>query len=236
MSPDSQHYIPCLEVIKDSNIFKNLEIKEQHAILMHMTRVKWDKGVFKNSTECSSSMHFIISGRLKVYQINQKTGREHTIFIVSKGDVFDIMSLMDTEVHNVYWETLDALELLVIPNVEMVQLIEDCLKLQRSILRYLGTRMRMLEKASDDICLHNTLTRLSNLLLKHINGESHKLEIINNLPNDEIANLIGTTRAVVNRHMQELKKAGAITVKRKQIDIENLQTLIAMAENTYLAP
>ena len=71
---------------------------------------------------------------------------------------------------------------------------------------------------------------MSNLLLRYSNNQSHQLEVINNLPNNEIANLIGTTRAVVNRNIQELKKAGAISVKRKQIDIENIDILMAMAK------
>jgi CRP/FNR family transcriptional regulator len=56
------------------------------------------------------------------------------------------------------------------------------------------------------------------------------LETINNLPNNEIANLIGTTRAVVNRNIQELKKAGAISVKRKQIIVENVEILKAISQ------
>jgi CRP/FNR family transcriptional regulator len=59
------------------------------------------------------------------------------------------------------------------------------------------------------------------------------LELINDLPNDEIASMIGTTRAVVNRHIQELKKAGAITTKRSHIDIKDLQALIAIAEEKH---
>jgi len=106
--------------------------------------------------------------------------------------------------------------------------------LNLSIFKYLAQRMRMLENAVTDVCFHNTLTRLSNLLLSNINKDSKKLEIINNLPNEEIAKLIGTTRTVVNRHIQELKKAGVISVKRKQIDIENLQLLISIAERKYV--
>ncbi|MCK5442947.1 MAG: winged helix-turn-helix domain-containing protein [Maribacter sp.] len=59
------------------------------------------------------------------------------------------------------------------------------------------------------------------------------IEVNNNLPNEEIARLIGSTRAVVNRHIQELKKCGAITVKRNFIDVQNVKTLIAIAEDKY---
>lgn len=231
MSPDNKHYLRCLETLKDSVIFKNLEKRDIQSVLNYMTRIKWEKGVFKNSTEFNSSLHFIISGRIKGYQINPNTGREHTMFILTKHDVFDILNLMDTETHVLYWETLDDLEILTISIAEMRRMLAENPKLNFSTLKYLGSRVRILEDASNDICLHNTLSRLSSLLLKYFNQQSHKLETINNLPNSEIANLIGTTRAVVNRHIQELKKAGAISVKRKEIDIENVETLIAFAHD-----
>lgn len=229
MSPENKHYLRCAEALKDSPLFKNLESKEIHAILDRMARVKWKKGLLKTSAEYNSFLHFIVSGRIKGYQINGFTGREHTVFILAKGDAFDILNLLDTETHTLYWETLDDLELLTIPVDEIRQMDEESPKLNRTILSYLGARMRFLEDASNDICLHNTLSRLSALLLKHFNEQSQKLEVINNLPNHEIANLIGTTRAVVNRNIQELKVAGAISVRRKQIDVENIEILRAIA-------
>ncbi len=233
MTPENPHYFRCLEALKGSIIFKDLDSIDIQHLIKKMTRIKWTAGVFKRSFEFNSSLHVIVSGRLKMYQINPSTGREHTIYILTKGDVFDVMHLMDNKTHDVYWETLDDLEILTISIIEVNQIIEENPKIYHSILKYIGHMMRMLEEESNDICLHNTLTRLSHLLLKHMDGESHQLKTINNLPNNEIANLIGTTRAVVNRHIQELKKAGAISVKRKHIDIENLDTLIAIAEEKY---
>ena len=230
MSPENKHYVRCAEVLKGSLLFKNMDNQEIHAILNHMTRLKWKKGIFTNSTEFNASLHFIISGRIKEYQINKNNGREHTIFILTKGDAFDILNLLDTDRHMLYWETLDDMELLTVPIEEIRHMVEDNPKFNRSILSYLGSRMRILEEVSNDMCLHNTLGRLSSLLLKHFNEQSQKLEIINNLPNNEIANLIGTTRAVVNRNIQELKRAGAISVRRKQIDVENVEILMAIAE------
>ncbi|MGB5205101.1 helix-turn-helix domain-containing protein [Eudoraea sp.] len=84
-----------------------------------------------------------------------------------------------------------------------------------------------------DVTLHSTLARLSSLLLKNINGETRKLELINNLPNEEIAGLIGTTRAVVSRHNQELKRCGPISVSLKQINVKNLELLPSIAEENY---
>ena len=230
-NPDYHHYI---KVLKESKIFKDLDIEDLDLLLKNMTKIKWGKGIFKHSSEFSASLHVIVSGRLKMYQINPSTGREHTIFIHAKGDVFDVINLMDNKTHNVYWETLDDLEILTIPMTKVNQIIGENHKICKSFLKYMGNMMRMLEEESNDICLNNTLTRLSHLLLKYIDQDSHELKTIDNLPNNEIANLIGTTRAVVNRHIQELKKAGAITVKRKQIHIENTDILIAISKGQYI--
>lgn len=73
--------------------------------------------------------------------------------------------------------------------------------------------------------------RLARLILKNINQESKKLEFINDLSNEEIANLIGSTRAVVNRHFQEFKNEGILKLGRKKMEVINLTLLIKKATN-----
>lgn len=234
MNSDNNHYIRYLESLKDSLLFKNLSPDILRSFLDQMSYKHWKIGTIKSGTDSElSSLNFIISGRLKMYQINVDSGREHTFFILSKGDIFDVLRLMDNDVHIVYWEAIDDLELLSVPMEAMRLWITKYPSLNQSILYYLGKRMRLLESSTADSSLHNTLIRLSKLLLKNINGQSLKLELVNNLSNEELASLIGTTRAVVNRHIQELKKCDAISVKRKQIDIKNIQILLSIAEDKH---
>ena len=235
MSPENSHYLRCLEALKDSMFFKNLDSDSLRALLKLMSRECWKKDSFQSCGDSTlSTFYFIVSGRLKIYQINPDTGRQHTIFLLSKGDVFDILCLLDSEPHKVYCESIDLLEVLKIPITDMRNWILQYPKIHQAILYYLGTRIRMLEAASTDISLYNTLIRLSNLLLKNLNGQSRKLELINNLSNEEIASLIGTTRAVVNRHIQELKNCGAISVKRNNISIENVELLTSIAAYKFI--
>lgn len=232
---ESPHAIRYLEVLKDSKFLNGVEVSVLRMMLDKMSIQIWPVGTFKNSNEVKSSLHLIVSGRLKVYQINPQSGREHTIFLLSKGDVFDVLTLMDAEDHNVCWESLDEMEILDMSMENVRNWITQYPQMHRSILHYFGQRMRELEDVASDMSLNNTLVRLCHLLLKNINGETHQLQLINNLPNDEIASLIGTTRAVVSRHIQELKHCGAISVGHKHIDIQNIETLLAMAEKKHLS-
>lgn len=226
-------YLHYLEILQGSDFFNTINATSLSEMLRKMRPVKWPSKTFRNGSSTASHIHFIISGRLKVYQVNPVTDREHIIFILSRGDLFDILLLLDNKPHEIFWEALDDMELLKIPLTEMQNWIVAHPEINKTLLNYVGKRMRQLETIATDISLHNTLIRLTNLLLANINGKTNKLQLINNLPNDEIAGLIGTTRAVVNRHIQELKKCGAITVHRKAIDVKDIETLLSIAEDKY---
>ncbi|PQJ81175.1 Crp/Fnr family transcriptional regulator [Polaribacter glomeratus] len=234
MTPNNPSYQRYLSTLKQSPFLKDSSIESLEALLSQMTEERWISKNFKSSLEVSTTFHFIISGRLKVFKSNPDTGREHTVFVLSNGDVFDVLSLLDAEPHDVYWEALDVLEVLKIPMDQMRLWINKYPIIHKAILYYLGERMRQLMDVATDVTLHSTLVRLATLLLKNVNGETQELELINNLPNDEIAGLIGTTRSVVSRHIQELKRCGAITVSRKKINVKNLQMLLSVAEEKHV--
>lgn len=227
------HCMRFLETLKEFDVFKKVETATLSKMLNEMRVEKWPSKSFWNGSGRSTSMHFILSGRLKVYQVNALTDREHTIFILTKGDMFDVLHLLDNEPHDVFWEALDYMELLTVPIEKMIEWIISYPEINKTLLQYLGQRMRRLETMTLDISFHNTLVRLANLLLTNINGETNNLQLINNLSNDEIAGLIGTTRAVVNRHIQELKKCGAITVQRKSIQVNSIETLLSIVEKKH---
>ncbi|WP_297692583.1 Crp/Fnr family transcriptional regulator [uncultured Eudoraea sp.] len=234
MNKENPNFTRYRKALQSSPFFEDSSIASIEKLLDLMTAEKWNVRSFKSSIEVSSTFHFIVSGRLKVFKSNPDSGREHTVFLLSQGDVFDVLSLLDTKPHDVYWEAFDTSEVLKVSMDHMRNWINEYPTVHKAILYYLGHRMRQLMDVATDVTLHSTLVRLSNLLLKNINGETRKLELINNLPNEEIAGLIGTTRAVVSRHIQELKRCGAISVGRKQINVKNLQLLLSIAEEKYI--
>lgn len=234
MIKENPDFIRYQKVLRTSPFFEDSSTASIENLLDLMTAENWKAKSFKSSLEVSSTFHVIVSGRLKVFKSNPDSGREHTVFVLSSGDVFDVLSLLDTRPHDVYWEALDSLEVLKVSMERMRFWVNQNPEMHKAIIYYLGNRMRQLMDIATDVTLHSTLVRLSSLLLKNINGETRKLELINNLPNEEIAGLIGTTRAVVSRHIQELKRCGAISVSRKQINVKNLEMLLSIAEEKYI--
>jgi CRP/FNR family transcriptional regulator len=103
--------------------------------------------------------------------------------------------------------------------------------LNQKLLPYLGKQLLNIEEYAVNHTLLEIPARLASLILKNINQESKKLEFINDLSNEEIANLIGSTRAVVNRHFQEFKHEGILKLGRKKMEVINLTLLIKKATN-----
>lgn len=160
-----------------------------------------------------------------MYQINS-SGKELTLFLLTKSDVFDIFCLLDGKEHEAYYECLDDVKVLSAPMEKLRDWFQKNPKFYRNLLTYAGKQLRLLESSVSSMTFTDISTRLLLLLLKHVNTTSKNLEVINDLPNKEIANLIGSTRAVVNRHLQRLKNNGSINISRNKMEIKDLSLLL----------
>ena len=163
-----------------------------------------------------------------MYQVDEINGKELTLFLLTQNDVFDLYCLLDGSKHNVYYECLDDAKVLAAPMEDIRKWLKDNPEHYQQILPYAGKQLRMLEDFVSDITFADISTRLLRLLVKNVNHKSQNLELIDDLPNKEIANLIGSTRAVVNRHLQKLKQLGSIKISRKKMEVKNLKLLINM--------
>ena len=221
------------EALKKNKLLKDVPDKELSRFLNELEEVVWPKTTCSiNLQRTSYYFHFIVSGRLKVYQIEPDSGREFTFFLLGKNDAFDILCLLDGCEHDVYYETLDRVVLLCMPMERMRRWVQDQISINKNLLPYISHQMRILEEYASSVTLIDISTRLARLILNNFNSESRELELINDLSNEELANLIGSTRAVVNRHLQQFKNEGIIKLGRKRVEIKDLDLLLDKANRT----
>ncbi|BAF69129.1 MULTISPECIES: Crp/Fnr family transcriptional regulator [unclassified Nitratiruptor] len=179
-----------------------------------------------NSDDTMRYFYFIIEGRIKVYQFNFETSKEQTIKILSRGDMFDVVVLMDDKPHEVVTQAYEDTKALRIPIDKVREWIDSNKDFRKLFFRYVANEMRNLEELATDLSLLDTSSRFIKLLLKNFDPSTAKLKLIHDLPHEELASLIGTVRHVVNRHIQELKKDGSLEVERKKIKLNNIAKLI----------
>ncbi len=215
------------QLLKDCELFEKMNTKSSYDFLSLFHEEKWPKNTcILNKEKLTYHFYIILKGRIKMYQVDSLNGKEVTIFLLTKNDVFDLYCLLDGCEHSAYYECLDDAKILAAPMDKLRTWLQANPTYYPQILHYAGKQLRLLENFVSDITFSDISTRLLNLILKNVNKKSENLELINDLPNEEIANLIGSTRAVVNRHLQKLKQNGAIKISRKKMEIRNLRKLM----------
>lgn len=218
-------------VLRECIIFNTLEQAPRNLLLSLFHEESWKKNTCILSNE-KLFFHFfiIISGRVKMYQVDDIGEKEITLFILSRNDIFDLFCLMDGCEHNVFYECLDDVKVLAAPMLEVRKWYNQYPAAFRNLLPYAGKQMRMLENFASAITFTDISTRILKLLINNVNLTSQDLEKINDLSNKEIAYLIGSTRTVVNRHLQKLQKDGAIKLSRNKLEVTDLQKLKRLLE------
>ncbi len=218
------------KALKSNKLLQGLNEDQINNILDQVEEEVWPKKTcLVDRTKILHRFFFIISGRLKVYKVDPVSGREFTLFLLTKNDVFDILCLLEEQEHEVFYETLDKVVLLSTSMKTMRKWVWEIPEINRHMLPYLGHQLKIMEEHASNVTLIDISTRLAKFILNNINSESKELELINDLSNEDLANLIGTTRAVVNRHLQEFKNDGILYLGRQKVEIRNLQLLLDKA-------
>jgi len=179
--------------------------------------------------------YIIIDGKIKTYQLNFENSKEQTIFIYKRGDMFDVITLLDNKPHEVIYEVLQDCTILQIPIEKVRYWLEHDAVFNKKFFLYLAAQMRHIEELATDLSLYETKDRLINLLIQNLNENNRfKYNLLQNLSNSEIAKLLGTVRHVLERTLKQLKEDGLIETSRKNIKIINFKKLLKKTTNLLL--
>ncbi|MDT0646685.1 Crp/Fnr family transcriptional regulator [Zunongwangia sp. F260] len=230
---DYQRYRKSLS---NCHLLENMDDLTFNSLISLFSEQTWPKNtclVDENRFLCK--FYIIISGRVKMYQLDETSSKEVTLFLLHKGDFMDLFCILDGLEHKVYYESLDEVKVLEVPMENLHDWFRKHPEYYKNLLFYAGKKLRTMENYISDIIFANISTRLVKLLLRNVNKDSKNLELINDLSHKEIAYLIGSTRAVVNRQIQKLKKSGSIHTSRENLQIIDLGILIEFLkkENKY---
>ncbi|WP_304544793.1 Crp/Fnr family transcriptional regulator [Sulfurimonas microaerophilic] len=221
---------------QEIELLDNLNKSFEDEFYKYASSVEFKKGESAfHPDDLLKDFYIVVDGRIKTYQINFDNSKEQTIFIYRRGDMFDAISLLDNQVHDVMYEILEDCKVLKLPIEKVRYWLENDPTFSKSFFPYLAAQMRHTEELTTDIALYNTQDRLINLLVDNINPEKHfKYQLLQNLSNSEIAKLLGTVRHVIERSLKQLKADNIIETGRKNIKIKSLQKLLEKTSQLLL--
>ncbi len=189
--------------------------------------VAFDKhDVLFDVDETLEHFFFFLSGKVKIFDMNLNNGKEQTLYLLGRGDMFDTVTLLDGKPHEVMSEILEAGEALRVPIGKVREWMYDYPIFGEIVLKYVAGQLRHVEELAADLTLLDTRERLIKLIVENIEKSRHTGQnMLENLSHAEIAKLIGTVRHVVDRHIKQLKSEGLIEAGRRKIALKNMEKL-----------
>jgi CRP/FNR family transcriptional regulator len=232
MLVDNNEYREAFDVLSSSKLFGSISDELLASMLTETKIVYLKKRAILDNNFGTKHLYILLSGRLKVTQIDPLTGRSIAPFLLKEGDVFDFFSLLDGKEHTVFPVALDDIVALSISLDRAREWIYDYPEFNKSFMPYLGEKMRELESFGSSIVFDDIVTRLSKLILRYaspkkmISTNLYPVKIIHNLSDESISEMIGSVRSVVSSQINKLKEENLIFSTRGKLSIKNLEGLI----------
>jgi CRP/FNR family cyclic AMP-dependent transcriptional regulator len=172
------------------------------------------------------ALYVVRSGQVKVVLIGED-GREVILSVLTDGDFFGEMSLIDDEPRSAHVIAMKDSQLLVLRREDFQAQLELSPRIALKLLRVLVQRLRRADEKIGGLVLLDVNGRVARLLLD-MADEGGGPKITRRLTHHTIAQMIGSSRETVSRAMRELVARGLIEVSRREISIKDRDGLATL--------
>jgi len=212
----------------------NIDESLKAEIVEYASLVPFTKGDVLFDYDNTLEFFFIImNGKVKISQINLNNSKEQTIYMMTKGDMYDTVTLLDGKIHEVLSDVIEPGLVLKIPIEKAREWMYGYPIFGEIVLKYISKQLRDVEELATDLTLFDTQGRLIKLLIDNLEGGGQN-NILDGLSHTEIANLIGTVRHVVDRHVKQLKADGILEDDKKTLSFKDREKLSKRAKKLSL--
>lgn len=158
-------------------------------------------------------VYLIIDGKVKQYFIDY-SGAEKTILLLSSGDMFGEITMIQEDYNLVITETLSPTTVCKINKDTFYSVLQNNPAVYNDILLMVTTKFRILMAQIYDFTFYNVKNRLYFLLqrlaIQQGTQVNNGTQIDLKLTHQELATMIGSTRSTVTRMLNELEEEGKI--------------------------
>ena len=165
---------------------------------------------------------FVTEGSVKITRLSKK-GREVILAILSDGDFFGEMSLLDGEFRSANVVALEDTEVLTLNRNDFLLVLKNYPQIAIRLLKEMAHRLRKSDRQIASLSLSDAEKRIAMCILRIADekGVIKKGQVsIPKIPiQQDIANMSGTSRETVSRTLKLLVKEGFVQRKGKELII-----------------
>ncbi len=213
-------------------LFSGLASDEIDKILTNslVRPVKKNSTLFVKGDE-GDRLFAILKGRVKISVVSEE-GREIVLAVMREGDFFGEIAFLDGCHRTADATVIEEAEIMSISRADFFPLVESHPEIYLKIIQILCDRLRITNETIEDSIFLTIPARVAKTLLKlgasYGQEQNGRIHFNIRISQQELANIIGTSREVVNRHIRQLQNDKVISVEERHIiinDIAALETL-----------
>ncbi|WP_398305272.1 Crp/Fnr family transcriptional regulator [Zoogloea sp.] len=193
---------------------------EQAEVLKGRSRIRSfaPNTIVVNEGDDGSSLFVVQSGSLKVF-LTDNVGREVTLSLLDPGDYFGELALLDDAPRSASVIALTRSEVLQIPRVAFLALIEAHPACMQIVVRNLVGRIRTLTLTESvrSLALVDVFGRISRIFDSLAVEEDGVGIIDRRLTQQDLANMVGASREMVNRILRDMVSGGYVEIEPQRI-------------------
>lgn len=193
---------------------ESLEEIEQHGSVKTFKR----NTIVINQDDETDSLYVILSGSVKVY-ISGPDGREVVLNHQGAGDYFGDLALIDKQPRAASVMTMEPSRFMIISRDDFMRCLSGHPEIALNLIKPLTSRIRMLAQNVSNLALLDVYGRVAHTLLQEAKEQDGVL-VTDKLTQQDIADMVGASRAMVSRILKDLRAGGYISIEKKRITIQ----------------
>lgn len=173
-----------------------------------------------NEGDESNSLYILLSGKVRVFTCDQE-GREVTLLIQKPVSYFGELALLSNEPRSASVISQEQSVCAVIGRSDFKRWLAQNPDVAYGLIQDLAEKVRRLTHKVKQLALSNVYERTIQALQELAIEENETFVIHNRPTQQELANMVGASREMVNKIMRELTKGGYVVIKDNTLRIEH---------------
>jgi len=207
-----------VETLKNVAVFTLLTDTQLELIAQNISQVELPASdIFIEQDAITDTAYLIISGAVKVYRISED-GEEIILDTKGPGEIVGEMALLDGKPRSAFVETIKSSIFYTLNKEKFLEVINKNPQISINIIKHLVLQIREFNQRMEDTTSKNlcdrTLTTIKTLASYYHNNDVE-------LTQEQLASIVGATRARVTECLNNLEKSGKIILSHKKIHLNS---------------
>jgi CRP-like cAMP-binding protein len=230
----SEGFSEKLGLLRELDLFRGLSDSDIEAIGHSTTMTHCRPGQrLLSPSDPPDRIHIIKKGRVRVFRVTPD-GKQLTLDIYERGTILgDMRMLGQDRLPEAYAEAIDDGVICTLSPEELRRLVERYPSIGVNVIRYLASRLHEAERELEAMAYQRVDQRLARKLIDL--GQRFGVRTVRGtliqarLTQQELADMIGTTRETLAHTLGDFRREGLLTTEHHQVVIRDAERLLGVA-------